>query len=92
MRHDDEQRDPDDFPKPIKLGPSVTAWALSDLERFEHARRGSTDTAERAPVDERYLRPREVAERYGITLATLWRWSAHGFAGRAPRRGVSAAA
>ncbi len=26
------------FPKPVKLGPGVTAWRLSDLERWESER------------------------------------------------------
>ncbi|MBM4230765.1 MAG: AlpA family phage regulatory protein [Gammaproteobacteria bacterium] len=26
------------FPKPVKLGPGVTAWRLSDLERWERER------------------------------------------------------
>lgn len=27
-----------DFPKPVKLGPGITAWRLSDLEAFESQR------------------------------------------------------
>ncbi|WP_300271019.1 helix-turn-helix domain-containing protein [Halomonas sp.] len=37
-----------------------------------------TPEAIRAAVEERYLRDKDLAERYGVHRNSIWRWSAQG--------------
>jgi predicted DNA-binding transcriptional regulator AlpA len=40
-----------EFPTPIKLGPNITAWRLSDIESWEKARGVLPDSQVKAEVD-----------------------------------------
>jgi len=64
------------FPHPYHMGPgrSCTRWRLSDLLAYEAASTGETPPA-LAPLEERYLSVKQVAERYGASVPTIWRWT-----------------
>jgi len=64
------------FPEPIRLGENTTRWRLSDLERFEAAAAGEPVPRRRDPADERYLSVRQVADRLGSSIPSIWRWTA----------------
>lgn len=57
------------FPQPIRLGEATTRWRESDLLAWE----GLTEIPPEA--FKVYLRDLEVADRYGVSRATIWRWS-----------------
>ncbi len=63
-------------PQPVKIGDGCTRWRLSDLERYEAARAGEQEPSPRKPEDERYLSVKQVADRYGASVPSVWRWCA----------------
>lgn len=64
------------FPQPIKLSSNMTRWRLSDLESHEAALCGEPEPPRRPPESERYLTAKQVADRYGMSTVSVWRWSA----------------
>lgn len=64
------------FPQPIRLGPRVPRWRLSDLEAFEAACRGQPAPEPRDGTRERYLTAEQVAERFAASINSVWRWAA----------------
>ncbi len=73
------------FPLPVKFGASATRWRLSDLLAYEAEVRGEEhESAEHQ--DNRYLSAEQVAERYSVSRASIWRWTA-----QADRRGRAVA-
>lgn len=62
------------FPAPVKLSPGSTRWRLTELAGYEAALTGTAP----AQVAESYLTVAQVAKRYGVSVATIWRWSAAG--------------
>lgn len=50
-------------------------WPLSELEKAEAEARGAPPPEPRNPADERYLSDKQVAQRYGVSRTTVWRWS-----------------
>lgn len=66
-----------EFPAPHRLTEGTTRWRLSELAAWDGTEHTGTDT---------YLRAVEVAQRYGVSNATIWRWAA-----AAERRGSAAA-
>ena len=67
------------FPRPTRLSTSTTRWALSDVVRYEAE---IADTIPRPIEQERWLAVRQVAQRFGVSVATIWRWSADAAANR----------
>ena len=63
------------FPTPIRVSPGCTRWSLSRLLEYEAAC-GAEAVAKLPPSQERYLSVRQVAERLGISVASVWRRSA----------------
>lgn len=63
------------FPTPIRISPGCTRWQFSRLLEYEAAC-GAEAVAELPPSQERYLSVRQVAERLGISVASVWRQSA----------------
>lgn len=63
------------FPRPERIGPHVTRWRRSSIRAYEAALRGEPPR-DLDPADEQYLTVREVAERYRVGIATIWRWAA----------------
>ncbi len=63
------------FPTPIRVSPGCTRWPLSRLLEYE-AGCGAVPVHELTPSEERYLSVRQVAERLGISAASVWRRSA----------------
>jgi predicted DNA-binding transcriptional regulator AlpA len=63
------------FPTPIRVSPGCTRWPLSRLLEYEAAC-GAVAVPELMPSQERYLSVRQVAERLGISVASVWRRSA----------------
>lgn len=55
------------FPEPVRLTGKITRWRESELCEFD----GSEP-----PATERFLSVKEVAQRYGVTTASIWRWQA----------------
>lgn len=66
------------FPAPVQLSPRATRWRLSDLIEYE-----SGQPAAGGDAEERFLRVREVAKRYDVCDATVWRWAADASKGAA---------
>lgn len=62
------------FPQPHKLAPGASRWALSDLLAYEAACRGE-DSPPQLTEGERFLKSHEVARRYDVGSATVWRWA-----------------
>ncbi|HEU0196689.1 MAG TPA: hypothetical protein VFQ88_05675 [Nevskiaceae bacterium] len=62
------------FPQPYKVGANATRYRLSDFLIFE-AERDGREPPQPDPARERYLSAAEVATRYGVSRATVWRWS-----------------
>lgn len=61
------------FPQPQKLSPAVTRWRLSDLVAYE----AETSGGQAQKIDQEvFLNVGQVAKRYGVSVATVWRWSA----------------
>lgn len=57
------------FPKPARLGPATTRWRESDLLAWE-------GIANIPPEAHRtYLKDADVAARYSVSRATIWRWA-----------------
>jgi len=62
------------FPKPIRISANCARWRLSELLRFD------ADLEGREPVQlseeqERYMSARDVARRYGVSTASVYRWA-----------------
>lgn len=64
------------FPKPYKLH-GATRWRLSDILGYEAARLGRP-AVELEPDEERYLSDKQLAERFGVTRGSIWRWAREG--------------
>jgi len=64
------------FPQAVKLSLGMTRWRLSDLEAYEAAACGEPAPEPRPSDRERYLSAKQVAERYGCSTVSVWRWSA----------------
>jgi len=62
------------FPTPSKFSGGSTRLALSRLESYEARCAGEPEPAPRDSRNERYLSVKQVAERYGVSVATIWRW------------------
>lgn len=67
------------FPKPERVGTACTRWKLSDLLAYE-ARRDGKEPPTLAPEQERWLSARQVGERYGASVTSVWRWARAGVA------------
>lgn len=64
------------FPLPVRLGVQATRWRLSDLETYEARIAGEPDPPPRDRASDRYLSVRQVADRYGASVPSVWRWTA----------------
>lgn len=62
------------LPEPIKLNGS-TRWCLSQLEVIEAHARGVSNPEPLPSEQERYLSVKQLAERYGVSVPTIWRWT-----------------
>lgn len=63
------------LPTPHQLGQGgCTRWRLSEILKFEAAKNGEP-TPVIAPEAERYLSDVQVAERFGVSRNTVWRWA-----------------
>lgn len=60
------------FPVPVRFGERAIRYRLSDLERYEAALAGEPPPENLA---ERYLTTREVADRLGVSVPSVWRWA-----------------
>lgn len=69
------------FPKPVSMGPGCTRWRLSELEQYEAHVANDPTAPLRDRADDRYLNVRQVADRLGISIPTVWRWSRTGAGG-----------
>lgn len=65
------------FPQPHRLSSATTRWRLSELTAYE-ARVADTDHVPETVEQERFLTCAQVAKRYGVSVATIWRWAAAG--------------
>jgi predicted DNA-binding transcriptional regulator AlpA len=72
------------FPQPVKFE-SCTRWPLSALEAYEAQSQGRPAPKPRPSEEERYLSVRQVAERLGVAVATVWRWTNPDNYGKAPK-------
>lgn len=62
------------FPVPVRLSAGCTRWKLSEILKYEAARAGSPPPTI-DPSEDRYLSDKEVAERFDVSRASVWRWS-----------------
>lgn len=60
------------FPQPHRLQGS-TRWRLSEILAFEAAQIGEPAPTVKLEA-ERYLQDKQVAERFGVSRGTVWRW------------------
>lgn len=65
------------FPGPLAINQATKRWRLSDLMRYE-AEIAGNDPATVRVERESFLTDKQVAERYGVSRPTVWRWSAGG--------------
>ena len=68
------------FPLPLRFGSRAIRYRLSDLQKFEAAVSGEPPPE---ITSEQYLTAREVADRLGVSIPSVWRWT------EAARRGGS---
>ena len=62
------------FPEPVRLSRNTTRWLLDDLEQHEAHLEGRVHEPGSSPKT--YLSVRQVADRYGVSVCTVWRWAA----------------
>lgn len=66
------------LPAPHQLGQGgCTRWRLSEIIAAEAAKSNQPAPAI-APEAERYLSDVQVAERFGVSRNTIWRWAREG--------------
>ena len=58
------------FPQPEKISEGATRWPPSRLIAWEQSR------GIEMPSPSGMLTVKQVAERYGVSIATVWRWAA----------------
>ena len=62
------------FPQPVQFGATTTRWLVAALLRWEQA---ISDRPIEIPpeAEQQYIRDYEVAKRYDVSRATVWRWT-----------------